>query len=347
MREALKLLQEAVLFRFRQRFIHLILHVTTRCNFRCNHCFVDFTRPPDELNLDQIARIAETFPDLLWLDIGGGEPFLRDDLDQILALFKAQEYSIPTNGWMTDRILESLERISRSIDLCKLILTISLDGLGATHDAVRNKPGSFERVQQTYRAVTQRFPDLRVKFNTVVSNHNMHEVLPLLRMVKDELNPSFHSILFLRGTPQNPEYHLPDTSEIRRLEDEIVTVQNEYHYGRTGILARVQRNYQALKRELDNAIVERKEQVIPCLAGRAHAVIYPDGGMAPCELLPEVGNVTKTPPAEILASEAWAKAAARIKAGRCHCTHDCNMLDNILFNFGLYPELFIKPRHRS
>ena len=59
---------------------HLILHITNHCNFRCAHCFVDFSGKNKDLKIDDYKKIANNINDLLWLDVGGGEPFLRKDL---------------------------------------------------------------------------------------------------------------------------------------------------------------------------------------------------------------------------------------------------------------------------
>lgn len=339
MNTACKVLWEGLSIHGRSKVSHLILHVTKRCNFRCNHCFVDFTESTPELGLAEIATLAETVNDLIWLDIGGGEPFLRDDLAEIVALFRVRELSIPTNAWMTDKIIGSLDRICKVKDPASIIITISLDGLPATHDMVRNKPGSFERVRATYAAIRSNFPGMRVKFNTVLHQQNVQDIVPLMELVQAELDPTFHSLLFLRGSPNDAEYALPPAEDIVRIEQAIERVQKRYDYGRKGILASVQRNYQKLKLDLDKQIVEQKRQVIPCLAGRAHLVVYADGGVAPCELLPTVGSIAQTPLPQLMASPAWSAALQRIRAGKCHCTHDCNMLENILFNPRLYPRL--------
>jgi MoaA/NifB/PqqE/SkfB family radical SAM enzyme len=337
----LKVLEEAALFRFRPKVSHLILHVTNICNFRCNHCFVEFAKKPIDLTLEEVDQVAGVYSDLIWLDIGGGEPFIRDDLDEIVSKFKAQEISIPTNGWFTDKILKTLTGIEKSIGLDRLILTISIDGLPETHDEIRLKKGSFSKLTESYRAVHQRFPNLRIKINTVLNQRNRDEIIPLMTMIKDEFSPSFHSILFLRGDTINPDYCLPPTGEIRSLEDEIFEIQQGYMYGRKGIMSNVQRHYQSIKREIAEQTLEQETQVIPCLGGQAHHVVYANGDVAPCELLPPVGSLRQEPLRDILAGPEWAAAVGRIKAKECHCTHDCNMVENVLFNFKLYPNLLM------
>src|SRR3989344_403104 len=336
-----KVLKEAALFRVRSKVSHLILHVTNICNFRCNHCFVEFAQKPIDLSLDEVDQVAGVYNDLIWLDIGGGEPFIRDDLDKIVSKFNAREISIPTNGWFTEKILKTLASIERSIELDRLILTMSVDGLPETHDEIRVKKGSFERLTESYKAVRRRFPNLRVKINTVLNQRNLKDIIPLMAMIKENFNPSFHSILFLRGSTINPDYRLPPIEQIRSLEDEIFKIQQGYLYGRKGILSDIQRHYQSIKREIAEQIVEQKTQVIPCLGGQAHHVVYANGDVAPCELLPPVGSLRKKPLKDILTGPEWAEAVRRIRAKECHCTHDCNMIENVLFNFQLYPNLLM------
>ena len=343
----LKVAKEAALFQIRPKVSHLILHVTNICNFRCNHCFVEFADKPKDLTLDEFAKVAEVFNDLIWLDIGGGEPFIREDLADIIALFKAEEVSIPTNGWFTEKILTTLSKIQRNGHLKKLIVTISIDGMPKTHDEIRRKEGSYDQLFKTYQQIRKHFPELRVKINTVLNNRNLNEIIELMKKVRDEIRPDFHSILFLRGNPLNAEYNLPPTGEIRAIEEEIFAIQQGYLYGRTGILSDIQRHYQSIKREVANQIIEKGTQVIPCLGGQAHTVVYANGDVAPCELLPSVGSIRKEALNDILSGEGWKKAVRGIKAKDCSCTHDCNMVENVLFNFKLYPQLVFGPKTNS
>jgi len=42
-----------------------------------------------------------------WLDIGGCEPFLRDDLVDLCRQFQAAETDVPTGGWLVDKTLDT------------------------------------------------------------------------------------------------------------------------------------------------------------------------------------------------------------------------------------------------
>ncbi|MGH7753129.1 MAG: SPASM domain-containing protein, partial [Gemmatimonadales bacterium] len=85
--------------------------------------------------------------------------------------------------------------------------------------------------------------------------------------------------------------------------------------------------------------LEEQTQVVPCLGGQIHLVVYANGEVAPCEILPSVGSIRKTPLHDIVSGPAWAKAVAGIRRKECHCTHDCNQQENILFSPRTYPKL--------
>ena len=157
--------------------------------------------------------------------------------------------------------------------------------------------------------------------------------------VRNHLPVDYHGLLLLRGNPINPRYRLPSAEKLRAIGEGMQPIQKSYRFGRTGLLSSVIRNYQGLKWDIQLRTLDEKTQVIPCLGGQAHIVIYANGDVAPCEILPSVGNIRRQPIKEILASRAMAEAVASIRRKDCHCTHDCNMQENILFNPKHFPQL--------
>jgi MoaA/NifB/PqqE/SkfB family radical SAM enzyme len=57
-----------------KRMKHMIVHVTNACNFRCDHCFVDFESKKRDLKLDEYKKLGADSESLLWLDIGAVSP---------------------------------------------------------------------------------------------------------------------------------------------------------------------------------------------------------------------------------------------------------------------------------
>lgn len=320
----------------RRNLQHLILHVTNKCNFRCNHCFVDFTETNEPPLLLLKERAKEIGP-LFWLDIGGGEPFLRDDLADIIASFNAKVTMIPSNGFQTDRIVDQISEIQRKSPT-KLGISLSIEGSQQTNDLIR-KEGSWDAVWKTFEQV-RKIDGLSVKINTVLSRENANEILPLMDTVY-EFNPDFHSIILLRGTPKDSSMMLPELPVLRNIIPEIIQKQERYNYGKKSLSARILRNYHRYAWELSLKILNEKRQVIPCLAGSAHMVINADGSVSSCEMLAPFGNIHQANWTELMKSDEYRMQRKSIINNECHCTHNCAMIDSVLFRPASLPRLLL------
>ena len=93
----------------------LNLMVTTRCNQRCHHCGIH-DRPVQDLPLEVIRDVLRSNPQLSWLDVTGGEIFLRPDIEELFAIIGEEGRRLallhfPTNGTMP----ELTSRITKKI----------------------------------------------------------------------------------------------------------------------------------------------------------------------------------------------------------------------------------------
>ncbi|MCE5278625.1 MAG: radical SAM protein [Planctomycetaceae bacterium] len=318
---------------FRSRIERLILYVTTRCPLNCRHCFVDKTSPIDrELTVDEARSIAATLNPLTWLDIGGGEPFLREDIEEICSHFKAVEISIPTNGWFVEQTLESARRLHRSLG-DRLSIAVSLDGFGPTHDRLRGQ-GSFERAMKTLEGL-QGINGLRVSVISTVSQINYRELPDLVALLRQKGLFS-HGINILRGQTADEELRLPERTDLEWFLgtiSETMTAKDYRWKGPLGpLFSRLHNRYVRRKWSVVLATLESRRQIIPCRAGRNDLVIYANGDVAPCEMRPAVGNIRRQSLTGILSGPEMATALAGICGGECSCTHECNLLDSTLFS---------------
>ena len=105
--------------------------VTYRCNARCTMCnrYKAPSRPEEELSIETIKKL----PRMYFTNITGGEPFIRQDLKEIVRELykKSDRIVISTNGFFTDRIIDlwqvitaKLDIQNRTDDLCDLSCTI-------------------------------------------------------------------------------------------------------------------------------------------------------------------------------------------------------------------------------
>ncbi|MDC0408209.1 radical SAM protein [Candidatus Pelagibacter sp.] len=320
---------------FSQKVKHLILHVTNHCNFRCAHCFVDFVNPKKDLSFKDYEIIAKDINDLFWLDIGGGEPFLRKDLYKIVNLFKKQIVSIPTNGWLKKNICDQINQMNHKDT--EIVINLSLDGLEKTHNIVRKNEHSWDKVWEAYEEL-RKISFIKVRFITVVHEDNYDEIIPLMKIVKNR-GANFHSVILLRGDPLDETIKLPSFKKLDELAVKMFDILETYDYGENNLSAHLLKNYHRYLWKTSIDTLKKQTQVIPCLAGKSHMVIWGDGRVASCEMLPEIGNLKDKSLNKILESKEMKDQIKFIENKKCHCTHNCAMITSVLYNPSKWPKI--------
>ena len=75
----------------------LDLNITNRCNFQCTHCAFDSgILDLPELTLSELEKILRETKEIggQRFDITGGEPLVREDVEEIIAIGKGLGYKI-------------------------------------------------------------------------------------------------------------------------------------------------------------------------------------------------------------------------------------------------------------
>src|ERR1700692_2240480 len=150
----------------RRQFNSLFLFVTSRCNSLCRTCFYfDKLNSKDDLTIDEIDRISQSAPPFRKLWLSGGEPFLREGLADIVAMFVrrngVRNVNLPTNGLLPDKLFPAMDRMLELCPETSIDLNFSLDGLQKTHDAIRGVPNNFVRTLGTMREAEKRYKGIR------------------------------------------------------------------------------------------------------------------------------------------------------------------------------------------
>lgn len=124
-----------------------ILAVNHRCNTFCVMC--DIWSRPDrhELPPEWYRRLPTSLRNI---NISGGEPFLRDDLPEIIAVLRdhleSPRFVFSTNGVLTEKIVRQAVAMAKAGPIA---IRISTDGVGELHDRIRNHKGCFEKIMRT------------------------------------------------------------------------------------------------------------------------------------------------------------------------------------------------------
>lgn len=169
--------------RARRRPVLLNLEVTMRCNARCGFC--DYWKTPAESRQQEVAdyaAIVRHFSPML-ATFTGGEPLLRRDLEEIVrSVRRASRFTylqLITHGGML-----TMERARALWDAGLDQFNLSLDYLDERHDRARGIPGLAARLQALVPALREAGIG-GVRFNTVIKNDNLDQLLPIVRRARE------------------------------------------------------------------------------------------------------------------------------------------------------------------
>jgi MoaA/NifB/PqqE/SkfB family radical SAM enzyme len=218
--------------------------------------------------------------------MSGGEPFLRKDIVEICGA--AHDYcrpgiiNIPTNGILSHTIPIRVKEILERCPDTELVVNLSLDGIGAEHDAIRGIEGNFEKAMETYRALRQiEAPNFTVGIHTVVSRFNFDRIKPLADFVSTLAPDSYIAEIAEERvelgtidagiTPCSRDFHLA--------ADVLIDYMDHHELGGMGRLAQAfRRRYYRMVED----VLDQHRQLVPCYAGFASAQIAAGGDVWAC-----------------------------------------------------------------
>lgn len=168
------------------------IEVTHQCNLDCPVCYQKTKLGSDgEMTLEEIKRLIDQLPHWCVLSLTGGEPFVRNDFTEILEYgLGKRKCTVLTNGSLVSDL-----HIDTMVRNRLLLLAVSLDGVGETHDRIRKCTGLSDKVVKTIRAVQERKKEDRSQFplidvKCVILKENVGEFHDLL-MLADSLSADF------------------------------------------------------------------------------------------------------------------------------------------------------------
>lgn len=325
----------------------LALSVTNRCNLRCKLCNVWTTyqgkgaEGGDELSVEELRRIFEGFGrDLYWLAITGGEPFLRTDLEGVVAEAVEQcrnlmVVSFVTNGSQPERVSGVIRALVERYPWIKFAISVSIDGEERLHDYLRGGKGIHRKAVETLNAlecVSRCHPGLSVMIETLVSTLNLRE-MPAF-MDGELMQRHEHCFAF----SQESDRYLNVGRRITLRWDAGHVLKRLIESLRARARARdvtslLLKCYYALAMQF---FKRPERQVLPCFASFASIYVDALGNVRPCVMTGIVGNLRQAryDITAVLRGGALEKAREKIMSGTCpNCWTPCEALQTIIQNF--------------
>lgn len=286
--------------------------VTAACQSKCKTCQIGHMymehpeRAQNDLTIEEIEKIFKTMSPTYFFNLSGGEPFLRKDLPQIVALackyLKPRVIHTPTNAILSDRIIEYTEKIINIIrkydPAVPFTVKPSIDGVGALHDEIRGVKGNFEKLLKTIdglKKLEEKYDNFHLELGTVISNFNIDYLGEIEDFVhslgvesyRNEVAECRTEFFNLNDpiTPPAEVYQKLIKDFARKVEENIASKKN---------LAKTTEALRVVYYDIAGKILKENKQVIPCYAGVSNVHINFDGGVWPCCVLgyeKEMGNL--------------------------------------------------------
>lgn len=299
--------------------------VTYRCPMRCKMCniWANPTKLEEELKPEEYEKL----PQCNAINVTGGEPFIREDLEDIIKILrtKTNRIVISSSGYFEDRILKLFEKYP------DLGIRISIEGLSQKNDELRGREGGFDKGLRTLLNLH----DLGVKdigFGITVSNNNSADMLSLYSLAK-QLNlqfatAAFHNSFYFHKY-DNKITNLEEVEDnFRKLIDKLLKEKHPKSW------ARAYFNYGLIN------YIRGNKRLLPCEAGTENFFIDPIGRVLPCNGMEEdkwfdtFGNIKDVNSFD----EIWNTEKAKIIRNHVrNCPKNCWMIGTVSPVIKKYP----------
>jgi AdoMet-dependent heme synthase len=286
------------------------LHLTERCNLRCIHCYQTEDRP-SEMSLPELKSLIEEVSAMLedWREtygislsssftVTGGEPFLRQDIFEILKELKSRRFDtyILSNG-----TLISPEVAKALAELRIKGVQISIEGPKDIHDSIRGA-GSFSSSLKGVRNLLD--AGIEVTLNTTLSNINAHCFMDVVELASSlGVQRLGFSRLVPSGSGGKLLGEMLSKEVVKDLYRRLFSLKIDGLQIVTG---------DPVASMLRNPAGEDDANPVPsggCAAGVSGLTILPDGTVTPCRRMPvPIGNVNQDSLREIWATSETLKA---------------------------------------
>jgi radical SAM protein with 4Fe4S-binding SPASM domain len=260
-------------------------------------------------------ELLEKFPALAFCNITGGEPFLREDINEIVSIAKkkAKRVVISTNGFFTDRILEVARKNP------EIGVRISIEGLPAANDELRGIKDGFDHGLRTLLGL-QRMGLKDIGFGITISDRNAKDMLELYQLAKAM------KVEFATAAVHNSYYFHISNNKITKVDEVKACFEDLIEE-----LLKTNRIKNWFRAYFNHGLInyiQGNPRLLPCGAGHDMFFMDPWGEIRPCNGMEEgnpmssFGNLNRQSFEEIWNSNKATKIREHVR----NCPRNCWMI---------------------
>lgn len=299
------------------RFASMV--VTYRCNARCRMCHT--WKHPTSKEEELGPGAYENLPFMKTINVTGGEPFIREDLDELIAVLKkkTERLVISTNGFFTERIMRFFQRHG------DVGIRVSIEGLSRSNDELRGLKDGFDRGMRTLAGL-HRLGVKDIGFGMTISDENRGDVVDLYSLSKmmdvEFATAAVHNSFYFHKFDNRFEAPEAVSEALGELVAEMLASKRIKDWFRAYF------NYGLIN------YVRGRRRLLPCEMGKDSFFVDPHGEVFPCNVLEEsMGNIKERPFAEI-----WSGLEAeRVRGVSSNCGKNCWMMGSVGQQMKKYP----------
>lgn len=318
----------------------LTFALTYWCNYKCKTCNIWQRKPKDELTTDEIDQIFRKSGYFNWIDLTGGEVWLRKDFVDICESAITHNKRLvllhfPTNGYMTKQIIEGVKEIIK-MKGPKLIVTVSLDGDEEVNDEVRGIKGGYKRQMETFIKLRE-MEGVDVVLGMTLSHLNAGLYWPTYKAVQKEVPDLRIDEMHLNVYHESSHYYGNGEDGTERDDSYKEKILEELHQYMS--LRKIRGPVSWLERQYQNKVAkyfETEQSPVSCHSLKSSCFIDGWGYVYPCSMYDrKLGNLRDH---DYELNKIWEldytkQTQAEIEKGDCpHCWTPCEAYQSILGN---------------
>jgi len=168
--------------KFNQPIKDIVLAITYQCNSRCRFCNIWQKNQTHALQPEFYYKLPYNINNV---NISGGEPFLREDLNKIVEIISKRcpkaKIVISTNGFCPERILLEMPKLLKIKP--DIGAAVSLDGLKIVHEKLRGHKNGFDKVFETIQ-ILRNIGVKNIKIAFTLSDDNWYALPKVYQLAK-------------------------------------------------------------------------------------------------------------------------------------------------------------------